>query len=137
MTGSTQALVAGGTRSLFGITVASVHHLGVSGTITVTILASTDGTWQADISQTGNWFLPTTVGVGTSWWIRATLVSPLNTTTGGSAFGTWLQLNAVRSWGFTNSAPALTATGSVTFDWSPDAGATISLTTTSTYAAGF
>lgn len=42
-----------------------------------------------------DWFLPNTTNIGNGFWIRATIIS--GTFTSGTA-GTWLQLNAARTW---------------------------------------
>jgi hypothetical protein len=42
-----------------------------------------------------DWFLPNTAAIGNGFWIRATIIS--GTFSSGTA-GTWLQLNAARTW---------------------------------------
>ena len=66
----------------------------------------TDGTLQGfrngNVSLwTVNWFAPTQADIGSSYWVRAVLVSG-NTPSG--TLNTWLALNAVRGW--TLTAPA-------------------------------
>lgn len=48
-------------------------------------------------STAGNWFTPTTTGIGSSYWVRVTKNSGANNTSG-QALGTWLQLSSNRSW---------------------------------------
>lgn len=65
----------------------------------------TDGTNEGfrhgNVSEwAGNWYTPTTAGIGSGYWIRATLSSG-QTPSSGSALDTWLQLNATRTWTYT------------------------------------
>ena len=59
-----------------------------------------------------NWFLPTTGGIGASYWVKAQKLA------GDDPFGalnTWLQLSSNRSWFWTATSPGLVIAASVRF----------------------
>lgn len=57
------------------------------------------------IDDSYNWYRPTTTGIGSNYWVRATLLS--GDLPSGSALNTWLALSSARAW-------QLTTTGSAT-----------------------
>ena len=75
---------------------------------TATVTFQTDGSIQGSgtgtvaidtITTSGagdTWYSPTTVGIGSSYWVRATKTAGTNPSTG--TLGSWLQLNAARAW---------------------------------------
>lgn len=84
--------------------------LGVGATqATSTASLNTDGTVDINGSlDDRNWYDPTTVGIGSSYWVRATLLT--GDMPSGSALNTWLQLNSVRSWSLTTTGTAVVRT---------------------------
>ncbi len=75
------------------------------------IALETDGT----LTPTGNgtvtgpnWFLPTTGGIGTSYWVRLTLDSGTSPTSG-DVVGSWLQITASRNWAWARTTVGITA----------------------------
>jgi hypothetical protein len=67
-----------------------------------------------------NWRRPTLAGVGSSFWVRATVNS--GTLSSGTS-GSWLQLNSARSWTKTSTGAGL-LTCSITLQVASDAGGT-------------
>lgn len=71
--------------------------------LTASVAASwaSDGSIQQNVhgvsTPAGDWFRPNAAGIGSSYWIRATLVSGDVPTSG--TMGAWLALSAVRAWG--------------------------------------
>lgn len=53
------------------------------------------------VVQITDWYLPNTPGIGSQFWIRATLSSGTSPT--GSALSTWLQLSSAISWRLTQT----------------------------------
>lgn len=84
-------------RSLSNGTGASVSS-GISFNTTGLINFASDS-FSSLSSQSGMWvwYQPLTTGIGSSYWIRATLQSGTTPTTN-AGLGTWLQLNANRLW---------------------------------------
>ena len=100
MTGVLNVIAARGASPFRGFTGGLTADFAVSpGTATATTALQTDGSvTHATSSQPGtflNWYLPNTGGIGSSFWVRATIIS--GTFTSGTA-GSWLQLNAARTW---------------------------------------
>lgn len=82
---------------------------------------NSDGTYQINgsaayispIPSNGNWFTPTTTGIGNNYWVRFTRTSFSNNAYGSSSpTTTWLQLSTTRSVGV--SAGALNHVGNAT-----------------------
>lgn len=104
MSGMLQLLASGGAGPTdFGGTISS-YRFGASAsscTATLNTEGSIDGSWSGDSGSdtisSDNWYYPNLAGVGASYWVRATL-SAGSTPSSGSGTGTWLQLNATRSW---------------------------------------
>jgi hypothetical protein len=86
------------------------------------ITFGTDGTITYTANSppaTGNWFSPTTGGIGALYWVRATLTAGANPTSG--TMSTWLQLNSARFWqNQTTITQVLSST--VTFEIAIDSG---------------
>lgn len=93
----------------------SVSRLNNDGTSTLT----------GNISDP-NWFDPTTVGVGSNYWVRATLLAG-NIPNGGDLLNTWLSLSIAREWTWqtTGTDTIRNYTGSVTVEFSTDAGGSV------------
>lgn len=112
--------------SAIGVVSSASITLGSNGVVSETGAA-------ADNSSPGaNWFSPTQTGIGSQYWVRATVTVGASTDTG--TFGSWLSLSAGQSWG-QNSA---TSTKSTTFtlEFATDAaGANIVKTVTGTVVA--
>lgn len=53
------------------------------------------------VQQIADWYLPNTAGIGSQYWIRATLSS--GTSPSGSALNTWLALSSPASWRLTQT----------------------------------
>lgn len=70
-------------------------------TATAELAFVTDGIYTATSQANTNWFTPTTPGIGSSYWVRATLNS--GTTPSGPAMGTWVQVNVNRVWSLTQA----------------------------------
>ena len=83
----------------------AIAHIATGG-VTVLVSFNTDGTVTVASTPAGHtsestglpssWFFPTTPGIGTTHWVRATQVS--GDAIGGDSLGVWLQLNAIRTW---------------------------------------
>ena len=88
---------------------------------------STDGTITGGVSQSGaysvgNWTTPTTVGVGSSYWIRVTETSNSGPSTEyGDTRGVWNQLSSSRTYGVSKTANGL-STRVYTIEISSDSG---------------
>lgn len=108
---------------------------------------SASGTWQANGTQFGsqataslgfnssgtvsvgagnfgltpNWFTPTTANIGSSYWIRATLVSSSGSGSVSGTFNTWISLSAGANW-FVQSGPGSfgSHTANITFQFATD-----------------
>lgn len=108
---------AGGTSTgivspltLDGDLYSSLRSGGGGSSSSVSLLS--DGTWTGSATPdngstgpaSGNWYTPTTVGIGSSYWVRFTRNS-ITTTGGGFASGStgWLALSSTRS--ISSSAP--------------------------------
>lgn len=83
-----------------------------------------------------NWYSQTLAGVGSSYWIRYTLISSLTTTTSGMTSGTWYKLDTTPLLTINNSGVGTEATGSGTIDISGD-GSTVLTTGTVTWDVGY
>jgi len=87
----------------------------------------TDGSIVGASSQSGsfsvgNWTTPTTAGIGSSYWIRATQTSSSGPSTEyGASRGVWLQLNSQRTFGVSKTANGLSARV-YTFEIASDSG---------------
>lgn len=78
----------------------------------------------ASTTVTGNWYTPTTAGVGTGKYVRCTVNSG-SLSGGSSATGSWLQINTNRSWNCQRgSTPAEfgTSEANITIEVSEDSG---------------
>ena len=112
------AVMAGGDNGVvvtLSVLPGSYSRNEVGGTDAVcTVTYNADGTWAAfdDFSTTGNWYAPTTGGVGSGFWIRWTNTSgTLSTGTAGS----WLALSTSKSFSveFTPLSGSKSCTGTV------------------------
>lgn len=94
--------------------------------IRVTTLAfNSDGTVTFTGASPPNWFIPTTTGIGSLWYVRVTNNTSANTTRGGLASGSWGVLTAGQSITFQNTATNNEGTGNATVSFSPDNGTTV------------
>lgn len=101
----------------FSFSLASVTGLfgeaNSPGTASAEYSFGTDGTISGATSQSGsfavgNWATPTTVGIGSSYYIRLTETAATGTTTvTGSTRGVWLQLSSGRNYGLSRTANGL------------------------------
>jgi hypothetical protein len=64
-------------------------------------LSGTNNTSGQDTVTGDLWYSPATAGIGSSYWVRATLTGGSTPSTG--AMGTWLQLSTAQAW--KNTAP--------------------------------
>jgi hypothetical protein len=65
-------------------------------------------TSQSGSFAVGNWTTPTTVGIGSSYWIRVTETASSGTSTVyGATRGVWLQLSSLRTYGLSRTANGL------------------------------
>jgi len=74
---------------------------GTAGTATAQIQLTAAGLIEEVINGgspnvLANWFLPTTTGIGSSYWVRADVMAGLVVSSGTT--GTWQQLSSTRSW---------------------------------------
>lgn len=120
MTGVVGALVAAIRHfASFGGAVNAI--VPAPGTATAGVTFGTDGAISFNGSGPAadtNWWRPTAAGIGASYWVRATVNSgTLSTGTSGS----WLQLNAARSW-TKSSTGAGVLTCNITLQVASDAG---------------
>lgn len=114
MTGPQMLLFGGVTNVYRGFTGGTVADFEIDPSdASASITLVTDGSVSKIGNQPGssmsNWYLPNTVGIGTSHWVRATVTS--GTLTSGTA-GTWLQLSSNRTW---NKQQTIIGASSVTF----------------------
>lgn len=102
-------------------------HVGVTGIYSASVTFNSDGT----VTVTGtspaanNWYAPTSPGIGSSFSVRITTTSSLNTSIAGGVSGTWYSLAAGQGYTFSNSSSTTEGTGSATVAISPDGGATV------------
>lgn len=97
---------------------------------TATVTFNTDGTVSGTIGGTGSngatgdrWYQPTESGIGSGYWIRATLSSGLSPNNGNPGVGTWLALSSGRTWGYTSGGGTLgTRDGTLLFEIASDSG---------------
>jgi hypothetical protein len=82
-----------------------------------------DGTFTSSSSGTGNWLSPTSAGVGSNWWAKATVNTTTNTSLTGTTGG-WTQLTSGEAWSAQNTATNNEGTGNFTIAFSPDGGTT-------------
>jgi hypothetical protein len=80
---------------------ARLRRLGAGFATSATVTFDTTGTCNGTGTRSGSsfsdyWYLPVTVGIGASYWVRATLTSGDALSSG--TFGAWTQMNAARSW---------------------------------------
>lgn len=103
-----------------------------SSAATATVSFYADGYLSGSINGTGsngasgdNWFMPNETGIGSSYWIRATLSSGSTPNNGNPGIGTWLQLNTTRTWGYSSGGGTIgTRTGTLLFQIASDSGGT-------------
>lgn len=109
----------------------AVGHIHAGG-ITVSLSFNTDGTVTVASSPPGlttesvklpsSWFFPTTGGIGTTHWVRATHVSGYTVGAGSAAVGSWLQLNVTRTWNMHVNTFGFEKAGTYTFEIATDSG---------------
>lgn len=101
---------------------------GTTGARTVSLTLAGDGTvtfsGNSSSSASSNWFLPTTTGVGSSWWVQfvdngTTLTSHSYTS------GAWTKINSSLNVQWHNSSPSTEGSGSANVYFSPDGGLTV------------
>ena len=103
VTDSSQTPGTGGSVSLSGIGNYFVTSPSASVSAGATVYFYPDGTWQAKEStgttSSGNWFTPTTPGIGSKYWINVTSTSVTNSGGGGSHSSNlgWTQLGAMQN----------------------------------------
>lgn len=86
---------------------------------TVTVASNPAGHTSESVGLPSSWYNPTTPGIGTTHWVRATQVS--GDAIGGAAMNTWLQLNAVRTWQLHVNNFGVGKSGVATFEIATDA----------------
>lgn len=85
---------------------ARTAYVGSSSAASAKVRFRTDGTAQvwdevaAAWAASGNWYNPTTTGIGSSYYLRMTTSSPVSAATG--SFNAWLQLNTDREFTLAN-----------------------------------
>lgn len=138
MSGVLNILVTGGGAGHLTGTGAGVANTSAStGIRSGTFALINDGTFTATGGASGNWFVPTTASIGTSWWAKAVINTQANTSSTGT-FGSFVQLTAgSTSWAFSNSGASLEGTGNMTISFSPDGGTTTAGTMVVTWDVGF
>lgn len=74
---------------------------GVAASVTLTF--NTDGSVtsggagaNADVGLPANWYLPTTTGIGSSYWVKSVVTS--GSFTSDPSVGTWVSLSTVKQW---------------------------------------
>lgn len=87
----------GGSVQLKG---ASAQRIGAG---SASLQFASDGSVTATNSSPAPWYSSPTPGVGNQWWVRATLKSGVNPSSG--TLGTWLSLATAQTWTNTVSAP--------------------------------
>lgn len=102
---------------------------GTGGAFTTEIIFDTDGNVRSfgtlgsstnlDSGLPSTWFFPSTPGIGTSYWVRATHVSGDTFTLG--TVGSWQQLSSNRTWGM-HVASGGFRSGTYTFEVASDSG---------------
>lgn len=118
--------------SLFGgnLVAAGFPYVGA---VTITLTAGTDGTFSATatvdaaISFTNDaagdlWFAPAEAGIGTAYWVRATLTSGSAPSSGTT--GAWQQLSTARAWAYNSGTggPSSSRSGTLLLEISSDSG---------------
>lgn len=133
MTFAARTLFSGaGSPGVGGYAGASAIARIPTGGITVSLSFNTDGTVTVASNPTGHtsesiglpssWFFPTTPGIGTTHWVRATHVSGDTVGAGSAAVGSWLQLNTVRTWNMHVNTFGFEKIGIYTFEIATDSG---------------
>lgn len=100
------------------------HAIGTSpGSATASLTLGTDGTINNGSNDSSGgpayWYTPTTVGIGSNYWVRMTLNSGDAFTTG--TVGSYLQLSSSRAWTL-QEAVIGTKTNSCTIQIATDSG---------------
>lgn len=116
MTGSVQMLFGGGGGIAAAFAAAVDKEVGgtLSGNVTITL--NTDGTIVGSESgyiggfqdfATGlRWYMPPTAGIGSAYWVQATLASG-TVPNSGPAMGVWTQVSAAVAWTYNSGAGSL------------------------------
>ena len=95
--------------------------------VQIYLLLYTNGTWDisgGDIYTTGNWGTPTTVGIGSSYWVRFTRTTNAFPPSTADPSTGWLQLSANRGVAVYNAGVGGVATGVYTIEISTNSGGT-------------
>ena len=106
----------------------------------ITLAFATDGTWQFDGYAAGltngNWCTPTTVGVGSNYWVRWTRTSFINSGSGNSASASsgWQQLSSTRTITVSTAGISIPS-ATYTLEISSDSGGSVVLASVSTTLA--
>jgi hypothetical protein len=121
VTGAVCALAGGGGGAVQVVASATISETALDpADATANVSFGTDGACStaSDLGSLADWWTRAPiVGIGASYWIRCTVNSGSVT---GSATGSWLQLNSVRSWGITRTVIG-TATANLTIAIASDA----------------
>lgn len=113
---------AGGSGNLTGNS-GTVTNTGLSpGIRSGTLALVNDGTFTQTGHPTGNWWNPTTAGIGSLWSAKVTVNTSTNTNFTGTTGG-WVSLSSGASWGMSNTVTSAEGTGTFTIAFSPDGGA--------------
>lgn len=126
-------MAGGGGVTYTAWSVAFESPIGVNSFASITLgsngVVSYSGGNTDNTSPGANWFSPTQAGVGSLYWVRATVTSGTATDTG--TFGSWLSLSAGQSWGQNAAIGSKSTTFTLEFA-SDAAGANIVKTVTGT-----
>lgn len=107
----------------------SLYPSGASASVTFNADGVEFATVNGTQTQTEQWFVPTTTGVGAGYWIRAQLAA--GTTPAGPNLNQWHQLNVSRTWsmGLAGGLPAQSIYTQLNISIATDSGGTNIVTT--------
>jgi len=122
--GVMQALLTSNSARIggFNITVGDDELSPTNASASITIVS--DGTCSFNGNNppaATNWYTPTVSGIGTLYWVRATVTS--GAISSGSSTGTWISCNSSPSW-VRNATTISTQTANLTLDFASDSGGT-------------
>jgi hypothetical protein len=111
----------------------------VSGVRSASLTFNTDGTTSPSggTSSANNWFTPTTTGIGSNFWVKATVSSGSNYVLGGAAAGVWVQISTSRAASINNSTSTTEAVGNMLVQFSTDGGASVCNSFTVAFDVGY
>ena len=125
-------------NSPFTVSLASLNgttHVASGYQVTITLSMNTNGTWNVQGDgwySAGNWGTPTTVGIGSSYWVRFTRTQNAFAPGFASPSTGWLQLSSTQSVYVYNPANGGIATGIYTVEISTNSGGTNIVATATT-----